>query len=193
MLFNNILIFSRAVGKGKRILGVMIRSVVKLKIAPPNPIVSLFFAYISVFFGSIVLFIISPSNQKVTGLNLVELAFIIAPVCFILFVQLPSVKNRNLALYRVGLLSISPSLIALLANVDWTLSKMNPHNFNVALTKLDSFYLTITTMATVGYGDIYPKSELARICVSAQIIIGVAFIAFIIQREITTVRHKKPT
>jgi len=45
------------------------------------------------------------------------------------------------------------------------------------LTHTSALYFTIVTFGTVGYGDISAQSDLARLLVSAQIIIDVVFIA----------------
>src|SRR5205814_860390 len=45
---------------------------------------------------------------------------------------------------------------------------------------IDFFYFTITTIATVGFGDIIPLSTLAKFTVSFEVITGVSFLIFII-------------
>lgn len=48
------------------------------------------------------------------------------------------------------------------------------HGFNVPINNLlDAAYFTIVTMSTVGYGDIYPVSETAKIFVIMLIIVGI--------------------
>jgi hypothetical protein len=42
----------------------------------------------------------------------------------------------------------------------------------VALSKVDSFYFTVTTFTTTGYGDIRPFTAQCRMFVSLQMIIG---------------------
>ena len=50
-----------------------------------------------------------------------------------------------------------------------------------AMTPLDALYLSIVTQTTVGYGDISPKSPLARIVSMIQMILGYIVIANILQ------------
>ena len=48
----------------------------------------------------------------------------------------------------------------------------DPSNFTVeTLTRTDSLYFTVTIFSTVGFGDISPASEGARILVTAQMIL----------------------
>ncbi len=45
--------------------------------------------------------------------------------------------------------------------------------FNIKISPLDAAYFTVVTMATVGYGDIYPVSEAAKIFVMVLIVVGI--------------------
>lgn len=44
-------------------------------------------------------------------------------------------------------------------------------------TKIDSFYFTVTTIATVGFGDIVPTGQAARLIVAVQILLNISLIA----------------
>lgn len=44
-------------------------------------------------------------------------------------------------------------------------------------TKIDSFYFTATTLATVGFGDIVPTGQAARMIVAVQILLNISLIA----------------
>lgn len=50
------------------------------------------------------------------------------------------------------------------------------HNVE-GLTYLDGLYLSVTTLATVGYGDIAPKTELGKIFTIFYIFAGLGIIA----------------
>lgn len=43
-------------------------------------------------------------------------------------------------------------------------------------TKTDALYFTITTMSTVGYGDVHAAGQLARVAVTLQIVFDLFFI-----------------
>ena len=60
------------------------------------------------------------------------------------------------------------------------LSRLDAHAFNIGtLTLFDAIYFSVTTAATVGYGDIVPSSTLARIFVMAEILTTFAYVVFI--------------
>ena len=67
--------------------------------------------------------------------------------------------------------------ICFYASVYLEISNHDLQTFNVVLTHSSALYFTIVTFGTVGYGDISAHSDLARLLVSAQIIIDVLFIA----------------
>jgi voltage-gated potassium channel len=44
-------------------------------------------------------------------------------------------------------------------------------------TKLDAVYFALTTLSTVGFGDIHAKGQAARLVVSLQVVVDVVFLA----------------
>jgi len=51
-----------------------------------------------------------------------------------------------------------------------------PHQFAELTNKTDALYFTITTLATVGFGDVHPVGELARAAVTLQIVFNLVFL-----------------
>lgn len=62
----------------------------------------------------------------------------------------------------------------------WGMSARAGSCMNVSLTKIDSVYFTLTTLTTVGYGDITPVSQSCRAVVSGQMIVGLIMIGVIV-------------
>lgn len=50
--------------------------------------------------------------------------------------------------------------------------------FTEPLGKVSSVYFTVTVLATVGFGDITPVTDLARIVVTFQMLVGVSLLTF---------------
>ena len=66
-----------------------------------------------------------------------------------------------------------PLFLLLFAAIYFLMSHGSPSNFNVpALTRTDTLYFTVTVFATVGFGDISPASQAARLVVTAQMILN---------------------
>ena len=52
-----------------------------------------------------------------------------------------------------------------------------PGSYSEALSRLDALYFTVTTLATVGFGDITPeRAALTRTVTTALIVLGVALL-----------------
>lgn len=71
--------------------------------------------------------------------------------------------------------------------VYWARSPQPHACMNIALTKADSIYFTLTTLTTVGYGDIAPVTETCREIVSAQMIGGVILLVIILSLLISRI------
>jgi hypothetical protein len=62
----------------------------------------------------------------------------------------------------------------------WNLSGSANGCMDVQLNKIDSIYFTLTTLSTVGYGDIRPVSGTCRVIVSGQMIVGLILVVVIL-------------
>ena len=70
-----------------------------------------------------------------------------------------------------GLMVVVPLFLVLFAAAYYMMSQNNASNFTSPLTRSDALYFTVTIFSTVGFGDISPQSESARLVVSAQMIL----------------------
>ncbi|HUC24005.1 MAG TPA: potassium channel family protein [Streptosporangiaceae bacterium] len=51
-----------------------------------------------------------------------------------------------------------------------------PGQFTLLSTKTDSLYFNVSTLATVGFGDVHPVGQLARAAVTVQIVFNLVFL-----------------
>jgi len=65
-----------------------------------------------------------------------------------------------------------PMLLLLFASTYLRISRDAPDSFTEALGRTDALYFTVTVFTTVGFGDIAPRSELARILTMIQMLTG---------------------
>ncbi|GAA1390371.1 hypothetical protein GCM10009613_30840 [Pseudonocardia kongjuensis] len=56
-----------------------------------------------------------------------------------------------------------------------------PESFSEPLTRTDALYFTVTVFATVGFGDITPVTELARVLVMTQMLLGLFVIGLVVR------------
>lgn len=57
-----------------------------------------------------------------------------------------------------------------------SMSTLNPTYFTEPLSHVGAFYFTVTVASTVGFGDITPNNDLARVIVTAQMMVNIALI-----------------
>jgi hypothetical protein len=74
----------------------------------------------------------------------------------------------------------------------WDYSAQPGSCMNVALTKTDSVYFTLSTLTTVGYGDIVPVTEHCRMIVSAQMAGGLIFGAILLALLVARIAARSP-
>jgi voltage-gated potassium channel len=72
---------------------------------------------------------------------------------------------------RAAVIGVSTLLVVFAATYS-VISTGRPDSFTEPLSRTDALYFTVTVFATVGFGDIAPRSELARIVTMIQMITG---------------------
>jgi len=101
------------------------------------------------------------------GALLLFAVFVAVTVRDILRSQHP--KLRAIRALVVGV----PLLVVVFAATYFTVAAQQPGAFSEALNRTDGLYFTVTVFATVGFGDITPVTELARVLVTVQMLVGV--------------------
>lgn len=61
------------------------------------------------------------------------------------------------------------------------MSKDDPGSFTQPMTRVDALYFTVTVFATVGFGDLAPVAEPARIVVTVQMLVDLVLIGVIVK------------
>src|SRR3712207_1536520 len=84
-------------------------------------------------------------------------------------------EDADVQLNRLVLAAVAG--IVAFAFVDHLVARTDPGSFDGLLTKTDALYFTLTTLTTVGYGDVHPVSQLARQVVMAQLAFNVVVLA----------------
>lgn len=138
----------------------------------------------------LILWIITPerphgSADLVTGLIILVLILV---QCLI------TVNYTSMPLWLLVLLVVNAAanLVLLFAHAYWVRSAHNCACMNTALTKLDSVYFTLTTLTTVGYGDINPETQLCRAIVSVQLVFGVVLFVIILALLVARILEHSP-
>jgi voltage-gated potassium channel len=84
-------------------------------------------------------------------------------------------RLRAIRLLSLGL----PLLLVVFASTYCTIAGQQADAFSEPLDRTDGIYFTVTVFATVGFGDITPVSELARVLVTIQMLVGLVAVGLI--------------
>jgi hypothetical protein len=72
-----------------------------------------------------------------------------------------------------------PLYLILFATGHYLLAQNQPGSYSQPLTRLDALYFVVTVFATVGFGDIVPDSETARVVTTVQMVLNLVFVGVI--------------
>ncbi len=88
------------------------------------------------------------------------------------------IRARHPAVRAVEALSVTaPLFLLLFAAAYYLMANADTSNFNVhTLTRTDALYFTVTVFATVGFGDINPTSQAARVLVMIQMVLDLVLL-----------------
>jgi voltage-gated potassium channel Kch len=128
---------------------------------------------------------ISANRSQASWWNVTLLGDAVIANMVLLVRTLPRLRELLPLVYKAGLLLVIPTVLLNLAHVDLLISLADPHSFNIALSRPDAIYFTVSTVSTVGYGDIHPVSDGAELWVSGQIIIGLFITIYVIGKAMT--------
>lgn len=89
--------------------------------------------------------------------------------------------ERPLRRAIVALGILVPLFIVIYAANYVSVSRSDPTSFNRALSKTEGIYFTVTVLSTVGFGDIVPKTDPARILVTTQMVLNFVLIGGVVR------------
>lgn len=109
--------------------------------------------------------------------------------------ELVRLRNSPYPLVRLSgaLISTIMLLVVLFAQVFLTLDHAETGSFSEPLTKMAALYFSMTVTATVGFGDIVAKTDIARAIVTFQMFVNLVLLAAALRGLITVAQsHSKP-
>jgi voltage-gated potassium channel len=72
-----------------------------------------------------------------------------------------------------------PIFILLFATIYLVIANDRPDSFSEMLGRTDAIYFTVTVFTTVGFGDIVPRTEVARIVTTLQMVTGLILVGLV--------------
>ncbi len=98
-------------------------------------------------------------------------------------IQVPAiVKSKYPNLRAIEALAVTvPLFLLIFARIYLSNSLANPATFTVPLDHNSAFYFTVTVFATVGFGDITPKTGGMQMLVTVQMLLNLAVLGLVIR------------
>jgi hypothetical protein len=133
-----------------------------------------------------------PFDHFSSDRSVVRLGVVVALVAAVFILQIRRVSQAELPELRavealgivIGVFLVGFSIIYL------SMSKADVHTFTQSLTPTRALYFTISVFSTVGFGDITPRSDPARLVVSAQMLLDLAIIGVVVRMILSAARSR---
>ncbi len=133
------------------------------------------------------IYYVIPFTDRASGGPLVRLVLGLAAFVAVILWQLRRVLDADVPGLRAvrALGAIIPLFLLVFAAVYLSLSEASTTNFSEPLDHTGALYLVVTVFTTVGFGDITPESDAARLILSAQMLLDLVVIGALV-RLLTT-------
>jgi NADH:ubiquinone oxidoreductase subunit 2 (subunit N) len=133
-----------------------------------------------------------PFDHLSSERSVVRLGVVIALVAAVFILQIRRVSEAELPELRavealgivIGVFLVGFSIIYL------SMSRNDVHTFTQHLNPTRALYFTISVFSTVGFGDITPRTDPARLVVSAQMLLDLAIIGIVVRMILTAARSR---
>ena len=128
--------------------------------------------------GVVLLYFAVPVSSEIDTHNLLRLVVsLVALVLLSLGVVLQLKKHLNQNDRRIdGLIATVVTVVVVFSFIFFTLARHEPGEFAQLKTRVDGLYFTVATMATVGFGDVHAKGQVARSLVLVLMVFNVVFV-----------------
>lgn len=125
-----------------------------------------------------VIYIVAPLDDATDIHPMVVLCLMLVVFVFLVYFAVRRIMNDDypqLRAAQVAILTVTFYLFAFAA-LYLSMSTLNPAYFSEPLSHTGAFYFTVSVASTVGFGDITAEDDLARIIVTAQMLVNIALI-----------------
>ncbi|MGY1592474.1 potassium channel family protein [Geodermatophilus sp. SYSU D00708] len=147
--------------------------------------------------GLLVVYFLLPLDRAFTAGTVAALGAGVVVVGLLVTWQVRSIlRAPHPALRAVEGIALSlPLFLLLFATAFVQLSGSDPGAFSEPVSRIDGLYFVVTVFATVGFGDIAPVSDVARVLTTAQMVGDLVLIGLVLKLFLAAVdrRRRRPT
>jgi hypothetical protein len=120
----------------------------------------------------VVVYYTLPFDGRLDGPGLLLLPIGLCGLCVLTWYAVASIIRSPTPRARAieVLATVVPLFVILFASTYYVMTKHNTASFSTISDRTDSLYFTVTVFSTVGFGDIVPISQPARILVTIQMV-----------------------
>ncbi len=138
----------------------------------------------------VVLYFVLPSGGKlsVAGWGVTFSVGLVVLSAVILIVG-NRMLRAGVAAKAMGMLCVLTVAVLFFARADYLLA-LEPGQFAELHTKIDALYFTVSTLATVGFGDVHATGQAARAAVTVQMVFNLVFIGIGISLVSGLLKHR---
>ncbi len=109
-------------------------------------------------------------------------------VAFAIFIAVLAVEVRSITRARhpmlraaVAMAVVIPLFLLFFSWIYLNMSNTDPAMFHMRMDRMTALYFTVTVFSTVGFGDITPHTDLARLATTVQMLADLAVVAVVIR------------
>jgi voltage-gated potassium channel len=127
----------------------------------------------------LLIFALLPEQERFGADGALRVVAAVALVCVVLALQIRMVTRAERPTLRAirAIATVLTVLILSFASTYLAMSHSNSATFSQPLDKISSVYFSVTIVATVGFGDITPRTDPARVVVTIQMVLDLIFLA----------------
>jgi voltage-gated potassium channel len=131
-----------------------------------------------------------PFTRLLNGRLIVEFAAGVLLVIVVLTVQtLATLRSRYPLLRSIEAMATTiPLFLVVFSTTHYLINGLDPGSYSEPMTRFDALYFTMTTFATVGFGDITPVTFPARFVTFLQMIGGLILVGVVARVLISAAR-----
>jgi amino acid transporter len=147
-------------------------------------------------FGALALLLgalyVLPFDHFSSERSVVRLGVVVALVAVVFILQIRRVSEAELPELRaVEALGIVLAVFLVGFSIIYlSMYRADVHTFTQPLNPTRALYFTISVFSTVGFGDITPRTDSARLVVSAQMLLDLAIIGVVVRMIFTAARSR---
>jgi voltage-gated potassium channel len=139
----------------------------------------------------VVLYFVLPLNRPFGWSTVTVLVVGVVGVGALVAWQVRSIMNAKHPVLRgIETTALTITLFLTLFAIAYvTLSGSAPESFSEPLSRIDGLYFVMTVFATVGFGDITPVTDAARVLTLLQMVSNLLFVGLVLRVILTAVRR----